>query len=78
MCLAIPGKVLSVIDNTAVISMGGLKKEVNISLIEDIKVGEYIIIHGGCAIEKITGIDLKETIDCFKELFPEMEWEDGD
>lgn len=78
MCLAIPGKVLSFVDNTAIISVGGLKKEVNIALIENIKVGEYLIVHGGCAIEKITGIDLKETINSFKELFPEMEWEDGD
>ena len=57
MCLAIPGKVLE-IDASGPLKMskvdfGGIKKSVCVEWIEDVKVGEYVIVHVGCAISKM-------------------------
>ena len=54
MCLAIPGKIEKINDDkqSAIIDYDGIKKEANISLI-DCKVGNYVLIHAGFAIEII-------------------------
>ena len=74
MCLAIPGKVMHIEGETAIVEIAGLKKEVNISLINNLKIDDYVIIHSGCAIEKITDTDFNETIQCFMELYPDLKW----
>ena len=64
MCLAIPGKIKSVDkkNNTAVVDFNGIEREVNISLV-DVKKGDYVIVHAGFAIEKLTSKDAKEVFD---------------
>lgn len=52
MCLAIPGKVEKIDDNTAIVNHGGIKKEVNISFIE-CSIGDYVLVHSGFAIEVV-------------------------
>lgn len=53
MCLAIPGKIVSIENQQAVVDFDGVKKEVNISLVGDVKKGEHVIVHAGFAIEKV-------------------------
>jgi hydrogenase expression/formation protein HypC len=62
MCLAVPMKVLSVKGNTAVAEFGGLKRDVNIELVPGVKKGDYLIIHAGCAIEKLDREYAEETL----------------
>lgn len=50
MCLAIPGKILSRRDRHAVVSFNGLRKEVNLELVPEAKVGDYVTVHTGFAI----------------------------
>lgn len=52
MCLAIPGKILRIKNQLATVDFNGIQKEVNISLV-DIKVGEYVMVHAGFAIDKM-------------------------
>jgi hydrogenase expression/formation protein HypC len=52
MCLAIPGKILKIKDHIAEVDFNGIKKDINISLV-DIRVGEYVMVHAGFAIEKM-------------------------
>ncbi len=52
MCLAIPGKILKITGQIAEVDFNGVKKDINISLV-DIKVGEYVMVHAGFAIEKM-------------------------
>ena len=61
MCLAIPGKIKSVDrkSNTAVVDFDGIKREVNVSLV-DVKKRDYVIVHAGFAIEKLTSKDARE------------------
>jgi hydrogenase expression/formation protein HypC len=52
MCLAIPGKIISIDKDEAVIDFSGAKKTANISLV-DVKVDDWVMVHAGFAIEKI-------------------------
>ena len=52
MCLAIPGKILEIKGEDAVVDYGGVKKEANVSLI-DCKIGEWVLVHVGFAIQKV-------------------------
>lgn len=68
MCVAIPGKVISISEDEAVVDFGGIKKKINIFFMEDIKVGDYLLIHAGCAIEKIDKEAALETLKIFEEI----------
>ena len=60
MCLAIPGKIISIKNDLAVVDYGGLKKEANITLV-DAKVGDYVLVHVGFAIQKVDEKIARET-----------------
>jgi len=68
MCVAIPGKVLEIYEGNSLVEFGSLRKRVNTSLIENLVVGEYVLVHVGCAIEKIEEKEAIETLNIFKEL----------
>lgn len=51
MCLAVPGKIISIEGEVAVTDFNGIQKEVNVSLVK-VTVGEYVVVHAGFAIEK--------------------------
>lgn len=64
MCLAFPGKVISIKNDAALVDFDGIKKEVNITLV-DVKKGDYIIVHAGFAIQKLTEEDAFVALDLF-------------
>ncbi|GAA0078678.1 HypC/HybG/HupF family hydrogenase formation chaperone [Clostridium sp. CTA-5] len=68
MCVAIPGRVLELYNKYALIQFGKINKVINISLIEDLKKGEYVLVHAGCAIEKMNEEEALETLEIFKTL----------
>ncbi|AUM95648.1 TPA: HypC/HybG/HupF family hydrogenase formation chaperone [Clostridium botulinum] len=53
MCIAIPGKIISIDRDYAITNTMGVESEVNIKLIEKPCINDYVLIHAGCAIEKI-------------------------
>lgn len=53
MCLAIPAKVLSINKNTAEVGSLGVRKKIDITLIPDVKKGDFVIVHAGFAIQII-------------------------
>jgi len=53
MCLAIPAQVRSIDNYNAIIDIMGLESRINIQLIEELNVGDYVLVHAGCAIQKI-------------------------
>ena len=71
MCLAIPAKILEIKDNKALIESLGVKKEVETSLIPDAKVGDYVIVHAGFAIQIVEKEEALATQGYWKE------WLDG-
>ena len=69
MCLAVPMLIDSIADDgTASVSMEGVTHRVNISLVEDPKPGEYVIIHAGFAIEKLNIAEAEARLELFSEL----------
>jgi hydrogenase expression/formation protein HypC len=68
MCLAIPAKILKIENNLAHIDMGGVKRQADIRMIDNIKVGEYVLIHAGFAIERIGEKEAEETLQLLREM----------
>lgn len=69
MCLAIPVRIEEIIDTeSAIADIGGVKKEINIALIADLNVGDYVIMHVGYALNKIDPEEAARTLALFAEL----------
>jgi len=68
MCLAIPGKILEINENSALVDFDGIKQNVIIALIQNPEVGKYVIIHAGYAIEMINEQEAMEAIEQWKEI----------
>ncbi len=68
MCLAIPGKILEINENSALVDFDGIKQKVIIALIQNPEIGKYVIVHAGYAIEMINEEEAKVAIDQWKEL----------
>jgi len=69
MCLAIPGKVISLEGNgTGKVKYLGSTVLANFSLIPDLKVGDWVIVHAGFAISKLDQKEARRTLKLFKEM----------
>ena len=67
MCLALPAKVLSLSQESAVVSLGGLKKEISLALVEGVVPGDYVVVHTGYAISKLDPQEAERTLALFRE-----------
>ena len=73
MCLAIPAKVIEIHGDTAKVDFGaGTMRDVNVSLVEP-KVGEYVIVHAGYAIEVLDQKEAEETLSLWNEILNKSE-----
>ena len=68
MCLGIPMKIVRIEGDDAVVSAGGLKRKANVSLLEGVRIGEYVLIHAGFAIERVKEKEAVKTLKALKEL----------
>ncbi len=68
MCLAIPMEVIKIQDNVAEAEVGGVIYRANLDLLPDIKIGDYIIVHAGFAIEKLDVAAALETLEIWNEM----------
>ena len=68
MCLSIPGKVLSISKNIAEVDVGGTITQAALDLMEDVKIGDYLLVHTGFAIQKYDKKDAEETLALFQEI----------
>jgi len=71
MCLAIPAKVIKINKNIAEIESLGVYKEVDITLVPDAKIGDYVIVHAGFAIQIIDKKEASITEGYWKEFLEE-------
>lgn len=53
MCYAIPAKIIEIDEDTAKVDYGGIVKKINISLLKDSKIDDFVLVHAGFAIEKL-------------------------
>jgi hydrogenase expression/formation protein HypC len=73
MCLAIPGKIETIIGDdplrrTGKINFGGILKETSLAYVPEAKIGDYVIVHAGFAISKIDEEEAMKTLEYFKEI----------
>ncbi|MCK1719471.1 MULTISPECIES: HypC/HybG/HupF family hydrogenase formation chaperone [unclassified Bradyrhizobium] len=69
MCLAIPAEVTKLLpDDMAVVSIDGVSKEISVALIENLAVGDYVIIHVGYALTKIDPEEAQRTLELLREI----------
>ncbi|MCD4772729.1 MAG: HypC/HybG/HupF family hydrogenase formation chaperone [Bacteroidales bacterium] len=68
MCLSIPAKVESIDGDMALVSVGGSKYNASLQMLDDVQVGDYILLHTGFAIQKISKEDAEETLKIFEEF----------
>jgi hydrogenase expression/formation protein HypC len=67
MCLAIPSRIERIKDNIAIIDVDGVKRTVSLLLLEDAKVGDYVIVHAGFALHKIDEAVAMESLEILRE-----------
>ena len=69
MCLAIPVKVIELCgDDLAVVDLDGIRKQISLALVDDVRVGDYVILHVGYALSKLDPDEAQRTLALFAEL----------
>lgn len=74
MCLAIPGKIIAIeatddqLMQTAKVSFGGIIKEVNLSLVPEAEINDYVLVHVGVAINKIDQVEADKVFQYLNEI----------
>lgn len=68
MCLAVPMAVKEINGDMGVVESGGVSMEVGISLLDDVKIGDWVIIHAGFAISKVNKEEAMESLELFEEM----------
>ncbi len=68
MCLSIPAKIITLNGIEAQVSVGGAIRNANLQLIENPKIGDYVLLHAGFAINVISEKEAKETIEILTEI----------
>ena len=63
MCLAIPARVTELLaGDAAIVDLGGVRKEISLALVDDVAVGEYVIVHVGYALSKLDQDEAEKTL----------------
>lgn len=73
MCLAIPVRVVSVQGEMAVGEVGGIEREISVLMTPDVKVGDYVVVHAGFAIQKVDEAEAKENLRLLRKMVEAVE-----
>ncbi len=70
MCLAIPTRIISISDDqqSATVSLDGIRKEISLALVDDVTVGDYVLLHVGYALSKVDEAEAEKTLALFAEM----------
>ena len=68
MCLSIPARIISIEGNMAEVSAGGSVFKAGLQMVDGVKIGDYILLHAGFAIQKISEEDAAETLKLLREM----------
>ncbi len=73
MCLAIPMKVIEIEGPVARVEEEGVRRKARVDLIDGVKVGDYVIVHAGVAIDRLDPEEARETLRLFEEMLKAAE-----
>ena len=68
MCLAVPAKIIAIEDCLATVEVRGVRRPASLMLLPEAKVGEYVLVHAGFAMEIVTAEDAAETEALWAEM----------
>ena len=69
MCLALPARIVALVDaDNAIVDLGGVRKQVSITLVPEVGVGDYVSVHVGYAIGTLDEAEAQATLALFAEL----------
>ncbi|MFG3046100.1 HypC/HybG/HupF family hydrogenase formation chaperone [Streptomyces sp. NPDC048202] len=72
MCLAVPGKVVAIDEGadplTGLVDFGGVQKQACLEYLPDVRVGEYVIVHVGFALQKLDEESARASLELFEQL----------
>ena len=70
MCHAIPAQVveIDVASDMATVSLDGVKKDISLALVEDVELGDYLLVHVGYALNKVSQEEAERTLELFAEM----------
>ena len=68
MCLGVPGKVVSIKEDTAEVDFGGVSRDVSLLICPGVIKGDYVLVHVGFAIQKLEKEEALETLALFEEI----------
>lgn len=69
MCLALPAQITQLLDGQrAMVNLGGVRKEISISLLDTVSVGDYVIIHVGYALTRLDEEEAQKTLRLFADM----------
>ena len=68
MCLAVPGKIIDRQDMLATVDINGVQRKVSLMLLPEAKLGDFVLIHAGFAVQTIDEEEARKTMELFKEL----------
>ena len=71
MCLGVPMQVKTITDDLAVCEIDGVQREASLMLLEEVQVGDYVLIHAGFAIEKIDEAEAQLTLEALRAALDE-------
>lgn len=77
MCLAIPSKIVEIKDTLGTVDVDGVQREVSLLLIEEPKIGDYVIVHAGFAIQRIDEEAAMESLAALREVMALMDGNPG-
>ena len=67
MCVALPGKIIEINEKTALVDFSGNKLTVRTGLV-DVKLGDHVLVHAGCVIQKVTVAEAENLQKMMKEM----------
>ena len=68
MCLGVPARVVEVAGASATVEVGGARREVSIMLLDGVSTGDWVILHAGFAIERLSAEEAERTLALFREI----------
>jgi|YelNatPaOPRAMG01_1025707.scaffolds.fasta_scaffold44425_3 hydrogenase expression/formation protein HypC len=78
MCLAVPAKVVEIVDEEnqiAKVEIGGVRRNISVALLDDVRVGDWVLVHVGFAIQKVDEEEAMQTLTLLRQLGQDIEGE---
>lgn len=68
MCLSVPAKIIEIEGEAAMVSIGGSILKIGLQLVDDVSIGDYVLVHTGFALEKVNEDEALEQLRMLKDL----------